>query len=104
MIATTQKQYTVRDYKQLEEGDPHQLINGELVALGEPSPTYGHQEVSGDIFTQIRVFLKEKPIGKVICAPLDVYFDENNVLQPDIIYISNENKHLIKEKDRKSVV
>ena len=71
-----EKRHTVSDYLKLGEGDPHQLINGELIALGEPSPTYGHREMAGDIFTQIRIFLKEKPIGKVICAPMDVYFDE----------------------------
>ena len=91
-----EKRHTVSDYLKLGEGDPHQLINGELIALGEPSPTYGHQEMAGDIFTQIRIFLKEKPIGKVICAPMDVYFDENNAFQPDIIFVSNKKKHIIK--------
>ena len=94
---TKEKRYNVSDYLKLGEGDPHQLINGKLIALGEPSPTYGHQDVLGYIFNQIWNSLKEKPAGKVICAPLDVYFDENTVLQPDIIYISNENSHIIKE-------
>ncbi|MBI4646204.1 MAG: hypothetical protein HY738_06295 [Bacteroidia bacterium] len=52
MLETNQKRYTVKDYRNLKEIDPHQLINGELVALGEPAPTYGHQGISVDIATQ----------------------------------------------------
>lgn len=95
MIATSQKQYTVKDYKQFEEGDPHQLINGKLIALGEPAPTYGHQGIVTDILTQIRFFLKNSPIGEVRCAPIAVYFDEKNVLQPDIVFVSNKRNNII---------
>jgi len=97
MITTAQKQYTVEDYKQLEEGDPHQLINGELIALGEPAPTYGHQGIVVDILTQIRIFLKDNPIGEVRCAPIDVYFDGNNVLQPDIVFFSNQRSDIVRD-------
>ncbi|MCH8318844.1 MAG: Uma2 family endonuclease [Bacteroidetes bacterium] len=62
-----------------------------------PAPTTPHQERSGDIFSQIRYFLKENPIGKVFSAPTDVYFDEYNAYQPDIIYISKEKIEIIKE-------
>ncbi|MBW8049230.1 MAG: Uma2 family endonuclease [Cytophagales bacterium] len=97
MITTAQKHYTVEDYRQLEEGDPHQLINGALIALGEPAPTYGHQGIVADILTQIRIFLKDNPIGEVRCAPIDVYFDENNVLQPDIVFVSNQRSDIVRD-------
>ena len=93
---TKEKRYNVSDYLKLEEGDPHQLINGKLIALGEPAPTYGHQAKLRDVFYQIVNYLKENPLGETLCAPIDVYFDVNNVFQPDIIFVSNEKKHIIK--------
>jgi Uma2 family endonuclease len=35
--------------------------------------------------------------GVVITSPIDVHLDENNVFQPDVIFISNENLHIIKK-------
>ena len=78
------KKHTVKDYKKLNEGAPYELINGILVE--EPSPTYGHQNYSLKIVNQIYNHLNSLPIGEVLYAPLDVYFDEHNVFQPDIIY------------------
>ncbi len=96
MITTVQKQYTVKDYKHLEEGDPHQLINGDFI-MREPSPTYGHQGVVGDILTQIRMHLLKKNIGEVRVSPIDVYLDNHNVMQPDIVFVNNKKKHIVKD-------
>lgn len=38
------------------------------------------------------------PDGYVLTAPLDVQFDDDNVCQPDIVYIANENLHIVTEK------
>lgn len=94
------KKYTVQDYRQLEEGAPYELINGTLVHkydAGEPSPSYQHQDVSGEIFGQIWSHLKKTHSGKVLSAPLDVFFDRENAFQPDIIFIDGDNKDLIGE-------
>ena len=89
------KKHTVKDYKKLNEGAPYELINGILVE--EPSPTYGHQNYSLKIVNQIYNHLNSLPIGEVLYAPLDVYFDEENVFQPDIVFVSNKRKHIIHE-------
>jgi Uma2 family endonuclease len=36
--------------------------------------------------------------GEVFCAPVDVYINNKNVYQPDIFYISNEKKEIIKNR------
>lgn len=87
--------YTAEDYQKLPEGAPYELINGGLVE--EPGPSYGHQAILRDVFAQIVTHLQETKKGEVICAPLDVYFDDKNVFQPDIVYIANENTGLIKD-------
>lgn len=48
-----------------------------------------------DIF---KAFTKKKKLGKILISSLDVIFEEGvNRVQPDLIYISNENKDTIKD-------
>lgn len=42
-------------------------------------------------------FVEEYGLGETRVAPYDVYIDDKNVFQPDIIFIAKENLHLIKE-------
>lgn len=97
MVTAVQKGYTIKDYKKLKEGDPHQLINGDFI-MREASPTYGHQGIVGDIFTQIRMHLLTDYIGEVRVSPIDVYLDDSNILQPDIVFLAKERLN-IAEKD-----
>ena len=84
---------TVKDYKKLPEGSPYQLIEGELVMSPVPKPI--HQIVSGNLFEALRKFLKDK--GILLYAPVDVYLDEENAFQPDLLFISEERKDILKE-------
>lgn len=84
---------TIKDYKKLPEGSPYQLIEGELVMSPAPKPI--HQIVSGNLFEALRKFLKDK--GILLYAPVDVYLDEENVFQPDLLFISEERKDILKE-------
>ncbi len=84
---------TVKDYKKLPEGSPYQLIEGELVMSPAPKPI--HQIVSGNLFEALRKFLKDK--GILLYAPVDVYLDEENAFQPDLLFISEERKDILKE-------
>ncbi len=45
------------------------------------------------------MFVKKHQIGKVYDAPYDVVLGENNVFQPDIMFVSNENSKIITEKN-----
>lgn len=40
-------------------------------------------------------FCEQHGLGEVIIAPMDVYFDEGNVFQPDIIFVSNERASIL---------
>jgi Uma2 family endonuclease len=82
-------------FESLPEGTLAQLINNQLVM--SPAPSFTHQKVLMDISGRIFAFLEKNPNGIVLVAPFDVYFDRRNAFQPDIIFIGNEKKHLIKE-------
>lgn len=62
-----------------------------------PSPTPYHQEISRKLGFKIVAFVEEKKAGHVYYAPLDVYLAEEEVYQPDIIFIRKEREGIIGE-------
>ncbi len=50
-----------------------------------------------EIFFQLLAHLKQNKAGVLRIAPYDVYFSEGNILQPDIIFIANNNLHKIEK-------
>ncbi len=90
------KNWTVKDYLLLGEiTTPCQLINGELIMSPSPSPF--HQTVLGNLYSIIRDYAKELN-GHVFFAPLDLYIDEYNVFQPDLIFINAINEKIITKR------
>lgn len=81
------KKYTVADYMLLEEGAPFQLINYDLVM--SPSPLLIHQLILGEFYDTLKAFIKaNKNKGMAVLPPMDIHFDNGNVYQPDLIFIS----------------
>ena len=56
-----------------------------------PAPNRYHQHISRDLLVLIANYLETHPIGEVYSAPFDVYLDELNAHQPDLVFVSNEN-------------
>ena len=94
----TKNKYTIKDYMLLEEGAPYQLINYDLIM--SPSPNPYHQRISFELSILLGIYLKAtNNKGYAAAAPLDVYFNDGNCFQPDLIYISEERKAaLVKDK------
>jgi Uma2 family endonuclease len=89
MAKAHQVLFTAEDYRNLPETGPrYQLVEGDLIMA--PSPNRYHQEISRNLEFILCAYLKENPIGKVYHAPFDVYLDEHNVPQPDILFVSKE--------------
>ncbi len=86
------KEWTVEDYLKLEEGLLAQLIEGELII--SPAPTTKHQRVLRSIYDQI----KSLALGELFFSPIDLYIDSRNILQPDLLFISEGNKSIISER------
>lgn len=99
MIAThlgaPKKQATYADYLKTPEGGKFQLIAGEILEM--TSPSLYHQEILLNIISEFRHFLLKNKIGKVFVAPLDVYFSDTEVYQPDILILLNESFSKMKE-------
>jgi|GEM_PF-369407 len=80
--------YTADDYMKLPEGAPYELLNGKLTFM--PSPKYPHQDASGNLFAILWFFVKTNKLGIVSHAPFDVHLDKENIVQPDILFLSND--------------
>lgn len=96
-LTAEKKKYTYEDYLKIPDDKRYELINGEL--LMTPSPVPKHQLVSSELYSRLKDFVLKNDIGKVIYAPCDVYFDEENVVQPDILFISKNRLNIIGEKN-----
>src|SRR6185312_6654574 len=83
-------------WESLPEGTLCQLINNKLIM--SPAPQNLHQVVIGEIFVEISLYLRKNKIGKVRIAPFDVHFSKENILQPDMFFIKNENLNKIRSK------
>ncbi len=95
MELTDKTSYTRHDYAALPEGAPYQLIEGQLVM--SPAPTSHHQRILLKLAIKLTAFVEDGPLGEVFVAPIDVYLSEENALQPDLIYISEDRKHIIEQ-------
>ncbi|MBA3830772.1 MAG: Uma2 family endonuclease [Chthoniobacterales bacterium] len=96
MIATDTRRLTVEDYRRLPEDDwRYQLIDGEIVM--SPSPSFFHQTILLNLSDILSPHVRKRNLGKVRFAPLDFYLDDNNVYQPDILFISRARESIIQE-------
>jgi Uma2 family endonuclease len=96
---TAMKQSNIRfnynDYLQLPEDKRYEILEGELYVV--PAPNTRHQRISKRIQTALIRQVEEKGLGEFFCAPYDVVFSEENVVQPDILFIRKERLSLIGE-------
>jgi Uma2 family endonuclease len=88
---------TYEDYLSLPDGGPrYQLIEGELFM--SPSPSLRHQEIVGRIFFVLRKYAEDRQAGLVAISPLDVVLSDENVCQPDVLFVSKKNSSILKEE------
>ena len=96
LLSTTK--FTYEDYLLFpDDGRRHELIDGEHVVT--PSPITKHQIISRNLSGFIFVYLSEKKLGHLFCAPMDVVFSDLDVVQPDLLFISNKKASIITEKN-----
>ena len=91
--ATTAVKLTYEDYAKTPDDERCELLNGELIMA--PSPTLAHQHVSSNLVQGLGSFVRRNRLGYVYHAPCDVVLSETTVVQPDVLFISNEQAHIL---------
>lgn len=90
----TDLKVTYAEYRALPENGPQcQLIGGNLVM--SPAPNLRHQVVLGRLFAALYNHVEARSLGKVLCAPLDLILSDENVLQPDVVYVSPARRRIL---------
>lgn len=85
------------DYLKLPDEKRYEIFDGELFMV--PSPDFYHQIVSGNIWHPLMGFVKDRQLGIVAYAPVDVVLSPEDVLQPDILFISMVRRHIITKRN-----
>lgn len=89
--------FTYQDYLQLPEDKRYELIEGELYMV--PSPGTYHQHISRNLGFILWPFIRERDLGVLFNAPLDVVLSEENVVQPDLLFVAKGRLSIITEQN-----
>lgn len=85
---------TAAEFLELPETtQPIELLNGEI--LVSPSPVPNHQRTVFNVGKHVETLI---PNGEVFLAPIDVYFDDENIVQPDVIWVAENSRCQITER------
>ena len=87
--------YRATDYWNLPEGTLCELIEGRLIM--SPSPTSLHQTV---LLILSEVFLQAARAtnGIALVAPMDVVLADDAILQPDLLFVSQPRREIVKDR------
>jgi Uma2 family endonuclease len=84
---------TYADYCRLPSGQRYELIEGDISMT--PSPNTVHQRLSRRIEMALIAWAESGGLGEVFHAPYDVVLSDNNVVQPDVLYVSRERRSIV---------
>lgn len=91
---------TGADYMKLtppsHRGVRYQLIEGELVKMAGASQS--HQRFIGELFFSMRLQIELGSNGEIYLPPFDVYVDEHNTFQPDLLFVSARRREILGER------
>ncbi len=89
-----QIRFTYEDYCQLSEDKRYELIDGEFYEMA-PAPSSIHQRIVLKLARLLSDLVEQLGLGEVFISPFDVILSDNDVVQPDLFFVSRERLHLI---------
>ena len=92
MISTAMK-HTYADYLKTSDDERYELLHGALIMAA--APLIAHQYILVKLAAKVETFVDERNLGTVYCAPFDVVLSDTNVVQPDLLFVSNERAQII---------
>ena len=88
---------TYEDYVLLpNDRNRYEILEGELTVT--PAPSTKHQTASVNLLVLLSQYIKERDLGKLFHAPIDLILESTSVLQPDLLFVSKARQHIITEK------
>jgi len=96
MVQVAKTRKTVDDYMALPDDVRVELFGGEFFRM--PSPGFIHQSVIMELAAALHAYVKAKGLGQVLVAPFDTILSEEDVVQPDILFLSHETLSRVEER------
>jgi Uma2 family endonuclease len=90
------KRWTYEEYYQLDDDQRYEIIDGKL--LMAPAPDTWHQDWIGELYALLRNHVKARKLGRLLLSPVDVVLDQQNTVQPDLVFVGNEKLHIIQRR------
>jgi Uma2 family endonuclease len=88
---------TYEDYVLLpNDGKRYEILHGELTVT--PASSTKHQTASGNLLVLLSHYIKERDLGKLFHAPIDLILEFTSVLQPDLLFVSKARHHIVTER------
>ena len=95
---TARRKLTYEDYVLFpEDGQRHEIIDGEHYV--SPAPIPKHQRVSMRLSIRVGGFVEQHGLGEAFASPIDVLLSRHDILQPDLLFISNERAAILKDRN-----
>lgn len=84
-----------------EDGLRRELIAGELFV--SPSPKTRHQEISVRLTLALGNYIETQGGARVFHAPLDILFTQRDVVEPDLLVVTDDQRDIITTDNIKGV-
>ena len=99
MAATIEKlakRWTHEEYYKLEDDQRYEIIDGQLLIV--PTPDTWHQNWLSNLSIFITLYVRKKKLGRLFIAPVDVVLDDENTVQPDLVFVATKNLEIIQKR------
>ena len=94
VTAKPKGKYTYADYAATPEGERWELIDGALYHMAA-APNTRHQTVSLFLGAPMDAYILPRRLGLLYRAPFALMLSETNTVEPDLLYVSAERRHII---------
>jgi Uma2 family endonuclease len=96
VLENPEKIWTCEEYASLGDDSIFEIINGR--AFKAPTPELFQQRWVGRLFKVIERHIQAGKLGEVFFAPIDVVLDRENVVQPDLVFVSTANAGILERR------
>ena len=78
-----------------DDRNRYEIIDGELIV--SPAPRISHQRAAFNLASMLRLYVLEHRLGEVFIAPLDIKLSEHDIVEPDILFVSDSRRSIVED-------
>ncbi len=84
-----------------DDGKRYEILDGDLYM--SPSPRTLHQRATGLLYRILSEHVETHGLGEVFIAPFDVVLSKNDIVEPDVIFVSTARRPIITDDNIRGV-